>query len=95
MKFRPDEKPEPKAKKVPKRIKPLSDKRTVQNDLYLKLRKIYLDSHNMCDVRLIGCTHYATEIHHAEGRIGFRLTDISNFVAICRNCHILVENQNL
>jgi len=93
--FRPDPKPEPKAKKVPKRIKPLSDKRRIQNDVYLKLRKMYLDTHSLCDVRLIGCTHYATEIHHAEGRTGSLLTDITHFVAICRNCHILVEKNNL
>jgi hypothetical protein len=90
-----DAKPEPTPKKVRTKIAKLSPKRKLQNDVYLKLRKMYLDAKPNCEVMLVGCTFNATEIHHAEGRIGKLLTDINNFVAICRNCHVIVENQNL
>lgn len=93
--FRPDPKPEPIEKKKPKPIKKLSVKRGKQNKEYLTLRKVYLENNPNCAVKFKGCTGAATEIHHAEKRIGYRLTDVLNFVAICRNCHTKVENDNV
>lgn len=93
--FNPDPKSEPKEKKKQKPIKPLSKKREKQNKIYLTIRKVFLENHPNCEVKLEGCTKIASEIHHAEKRTGHKLTDIEGFVAICRNCHIKVENQNL
>lgn len=93
--FNPQPKSVPKVKEKAKPIKKLSVKREKQNKEYLTLRKVYLENKPLCEVKLKGCTKVSTEIHHAEKRIGFRLTDVLNFVAICRNCHLIVENQNI
>lgn len=94
-KFRPD----PKRISIPKikfnKIKPLSDKRKKQNDLYLKLRKVFLSKNKFCQVKLSGCTIHSIEIHHSEKRIGTKLTDVISFVATCRSCHNKIENENI
>lgn len=94
-KFNPQPKQGPKEKTKKKPIAPLSKKRTEENKEYLALRKVYLQNHPYCDVKLRGCTKLSTEIHHAKKRTGYRLTDVENFVAICRNCHTKVENDNI
>lgn len=93
--FRPDPKPVKVEKKKAKPIKKLSVKRSTENKIYLTLRKVYLENNPMCAVQLTDCTKVATEIHHSKKRTGFRLNDVLNFVAICRNCHIKVENYNI
>ena len=94
-KFKPDPKPEKVEKKKAKPIAKHSKKREVQNKEYLTLRKVYLENNQYCTVKLIGCNKLATEIHHAKKRSGYRLTDVLNFVAICRSCHTKVENDNI
>ena len=89
-----DIKPEKTEKKKPKPIPKESAKRKVENKEYKTLRKVYLDNHPLCEVKFKGCTKKAVEIHHDKGR-GIRLNDVSNFVAICRNCHNKVENENI
>ena len=81
--------------KKPNKIKPLSDKRSKQNSEYLELRKLYLNNNPDCEVKLEGCTFVSKEIHHAKKRTGAMLTDVKYFVAICRNCHNRVENENI
>lgn len=93
--FNPQPKPIKVEKEKPKPIKKLSLKRGKQNKEYLTLRKVYLENNPTCAVKLKGCTKVSTEIHHAEKRTGFRLTDVLNFVAICRSCHTKVENDNI
>jgi 5-methylcytosine-specific restriction endonuclease McrA len=83
-----DPKPEKKEKdKKRKKIRPLSVKRAEQNKEYLLLRKLYLQEHNYCEMKLPGCTNLANDLHHKNGRTGNLLTDISNFMAVCRSCH--------
>jgi len=79
-----------RAKKKP--IKPRSDKRAKQETEYNKKRKDYLNKYSVCQAGLVGCTKVATTIHHIEGRIGALLTDTDNFIALCMNCHVFVEN---
>lgn len=90
-----DEKEAPKPKKQKEKIKPLSAKRKKQNDEYLKLRKVFLSENRLCAVKLDGCKKYSSEIHHSEKRTGSLLTEVEFFVAICRNCHTKVENDNI
>lgn len=85
--FHPDPKPIKVEKKKVYKIKPLSDKRAIQNKAYLTLRKVYLENHKECQIKGVGCSIKAVEIHHEKGRIGKLLTDVNFFVAICRNCH--------
>lgn len=75
-----------------KKIKPRSDKRAKQERGYNKKRKDYLNKYSVCQAGLAGCTKVATTIHHLEGRIGALLTDTDNFIALCMNCHVFVEN---
>lgn len=74
-----------------KPIKPISDKRKVENIDYLKAREKYLAVHKVCEAKLLGCKIGANQIHHKAGRIGELLTDESNFLAVCNSCHSLIE----
>jgi ribosomal protein L40E len=54
----------------------------------LKIRVKYLNDHKICQV----CSaKNSTEIHHTAGRRGEALTEVSNFLAVCRECHVKIE----
>lgn len=72
-------------------IKRNTKKRAAQNRLYLKLRAKFLAENELCKVGYNGCSIAASEIHHKIGRIGSRLTDVENFLPVCRNCHEAIE----
>ncbi len=93
-KFRPDPKPPRTPKKVKKPIKKVSEKRKKDNKEYTALRQVYLLRNPLCEVKLKGCFGKASEIHHDLGR-GINLNNIDSFVAICRNCHNIVEDKNI
>lgn len=67
-----------------KKISDKSDKRKVQEAIYSDLRKVFLNQNPRCERNK---THEATEVHHKAGRNGNRLNDISEFMAVCRDCH--------
>lgn len=68
-------------------LRKVSRKRKKELDEYSKTRKQYLDLHDTCEV----CkARKATEIHHKAGRFASRLNDVNNFLAVCRDCHIMV-----
>jgi len=50
-----------------------------------------LEGKPMCEARLPGCSLNATDIHHKKGRIGVNYLDTTNFLAVCRACHNLIE----
>lgn len=75
----------------PKSIPPISVKRKVEMDEYGKKRTAFLALHSTCQANLVECTGQATEIHHKAGRIGELYTKVSNFLAVCRNCHRFIE----
>jgi hypothetical protein len=76
----------------PKSIKPVSTKMQATLDVYGKRRAAYLIIHSTCQAGLVDCTGQAKEIHHKAGKIGELYTKISNFLAVCRNCHNYIEN---
>ena len=81
-----------KVKQVPRPpIAKLSAKRKLEEAIYQKLRLEYLNEHQSCEIQHKDCTHFATEIHHAAGRCGELLTDVTYFKASCRSCHRWVE----
>lgn len=82
-------------KKKAYKIKPLSEKRSIQNKAYLTLRKVYLENHPNCEYKFNGCTFTATEIDHCKGREGEQLTNVKDFRATCRNCHNIRHDKNL
>lgn len=84
-------KPKPKKPIKPKagyKIKPRSDKRAKQEKEYSKLSAQYKKEHPVCERCRSKTT---TDIHHKAGRVGKLLTDITNFIALCRWCHKWAE----
>jgi AMMECR1 domain-containing protein len=75
----------------PKSISPVSTKRREILDEYSKKRVAYLTLHTLCEAKLPGCTGNSTEIHHKAGKIGENHNKISNFLAVCRSCHSIIE----
>ena len=54
---------------------------------YSKLRALYLNKHQICEVCNLSKSE---EIHHMCGRDGDNL--FTEFLATCRNCHNKIEN---
>ena len=72
-------------------IKKMSDKRKAENTIYRQKRNAYLKLFPICQVKTHDCTYKATTIHHRAGRIGELLTDETNFLAVCMDCHTAIE----
>lgn len=74
------------------RIPKMSAKAIVETKTYKQLRKEYLAKHQYCRAALDGCTKQAVEIHHLSKR-GSKLNAEDTFMAVCRNCHHLIETK--
>ena len=67
-----------------KRLHPISAKRRRVSALYRSIRVEYLQKHPKCKV----CHRRpASQIHHKAGRVGDKLNDIKDFLAVCFCCH--------
>ena len=77
-------KPKSKPKKA---ISPISDKEKERLKEYRVLRDKFLFDNPYCKI----CGGMATDLHHMKGRVGDNLTDVDNFLALCRFCHNRVE----
>lgn len=71
-------------------MKKVSDKQAKRLREYAKVRKKYMSEHDICEVK--ECNRTATDIHHRKGRIGSLLTDTVYFMAVCRQCHRIIED---
>jgi len=74
-----------------KPIRPLpnkSERRKFEEKLYKDIRRIFLNQNPKCERNK---THKATEVHHKAGRNGTRLNDVSEFMAVCRECHSYIH----
>lgn len=80
------------ALKKPARIQKFSEKKATKILPYAVMRRIYLNSHPRCEVRLTGCKGQSSEIHHINTSDKDFL-NTKTWVAICRNCHYRVENK--
>jgi len=66
------------------RINPVSDKRKTRLKIYYHVRNEYLTDRTKCEV----CNkRNSMDIHHIAGRLGDKLNDKTNFLAVCRPCH--------
>jgi hypothetical protein len=74
---------------IPKRSK----KRVSEEAEYSKRRKLFLLANPVCQAHLPTCSSQATEIHHKRGKIGRDLIDMTNFLAVCRQCHHIIETK--
>ena len=67
----------------------VSSKRKEKDAEYLKLRERYLTENPLCMVKVSGCMHNATDVHHTfagSNRDAFYLVQ-STWKGVCRNCH--------
>lgn len=78
--------PEKKHNPIPK----ISDKQAAANKEYLKLRKKFLSEpeNKFCQAKVkCGGKKRATDVHHLEGRSGKKMLDPKTWMAVCRDCH--------
>jgi len=75
-------------KNPPKKIKRVSNKRKVQEDIYNQLRKVFLNKNPKCEI----CGLKSEDLHHKAGRIGNLLINTKYFMALCRKDHDYVHN---
>jgi len=67
----------------------VSSKRKKKDLEYSKLRKRFLTDNPLCMVKVNGCGHGATDVHHkfsGSDRDTYYLVQ-STWLAVCRNCH--------
>jgi uncharacterized CHY-type Zn-finger protein len=75
-----------------KPLAPRSTKRTHEEKIYAGKRVIFMHQHSMCEANISGlCTHKSTDVHHKAGRIGSLLVDETQWMAVCRACHMWIE----
>jgi tRNA(Ile2) C34 agmatinyltransferase TiaS len=56
----------------------------IKMKLYNQLKEVFLTENPKCKV----CTKAnAVDVHHIAGRLGKDLTDVNNFLPVCRKCH--------
>lgn len=79
--------------KVVKTVRKVSEKRANEEKAYQVVRAGFLATHYYCAAKLEGCTYKATDVHHSSGREGKKLTDVTKFIAVCRNCHSLLHDK--
>jgi 5-methylcytosine-specific restriction endonuclease McrA len=68
-------------------MRKVSKKRAKQLRHYSTVRREYLRQNPTCAL----CGVEATEVHHKRGRVGVDLINKDYFLAVCRECHQLIE----
>lgn len=69
------------------KIRNATEQRTLLNLVYKILCAELKPLHPACDAQLTGCSHRATQIHHAQSRRGIMLIMSTYFKYVCDNCH--------
>lgn len=75
----------PLVRKTP--LSPISKKMKIAKNEYMKLKKIYLYSHELCEICM---KNKSNQIHHRRHR-GKYLRDVTTFMALCQTCHSMVH----
>lgn len=68
-------------------IKKRSDKKKIEDRVYTKLRTVYLNKNEYCEIQTKDCTNRATEIHHTAYRTGDNYLNVNTWKATCSTCH--------
>lgn len=76
--------------KKPYKIAKRSKKGQKEDRLYSKLSKQFKIDNPYCKVKLDGCTHLTTDVHHRKGR-GIYLNEPKYWLPVCRSCHTKIE----
>lgn len=61
---------------------------------YNKLRNEFLEENQYCQAAIMCHGLIATDIHHVRGKIGDKLTDIKDFMSVCRGCHTWIHDND-
>lgn len=69
-------------------VNKVSDKRKVENRMYLKYRTEFLNRFPQCQFKDCNCS--ATDVHHKKGRGEFFLNCFT-WMAVCRKHHTWIE----
>lgn len=79
------------ATKPRKEINRVSSKQDKINRAYAVICSQFKKDHPICQAR-IKCSGALTEdVHHPDGRVGKLMLDSTKFKAVCRACHIWIE----
>ena len=81
-----------KAKKSFDPMPAKTEKQAAAERQYSIIAKAYKAANPECQAKLMGCTRWTEDVHHISGRLGSKLTDEKNFLAVCRHCHQTIEN---
>lgn len=81
-------------KSYSKPIKKISEKHKETLKEYKPLREDFLKQNPYCQLRLQGCLHIASDIHHTfSGKDKQKyFLDIKTWKSLCRNCHFIIHN---
>lgn len=80
-----------KPKKIAHTIRKRSVREAERMKEYNKVRAEYLETHQHCEAKLIGCLGLATDIHHTKDRLGDNLT--THIISVCRRCHSQIHDK--
>jgi hypothetical protein len=78
--------------KVVTPVKKISAKRKEENKEYTPLKKQFLIDNPECQIKLIGCTKVAVDVHHCAKR-GINFLNVKTWKSGCRWCHDIVETK--
>lgn len=78
----------PKGKAPKKPLPKYTPKRAKQLGFYRILRKGFLEANTHCQAKFLCCSGSATQVHHKNSRVGDKLNDTRDFLAICAPCHL-------
>ena len=73
---------------IRKSIKPISDKKSKELAIYRVNRDKFMDENPVCQYG--NCKREANDLHHKAGR-GIELTNVDNFMAVCREHHTYIH----
>ena len=80
--------------KTKKKIKQISEHHKKTIDEYSPKRKVFLENLIYCELKLKGCTHFATCVHQKKGKQSKQLyLDEKFWMASCINCNRVVEKK--
>jgi hypothetical protein len=88
---------QPLPKRAAKPIKPKSDKKNIQDQLYTILRNKFFqnDNNKSCKAKLQGCTLIACDVHHlySGSSRSEHYLNVKEWMPVCRNCHSVIHNK--
>lgn len=78
------------------KVRKVSPKRAAEHREYVRVATAYLERRPYCEA-MVGHMRIvkSTEIHHKRGRVGKLLTDDTNFLGCCSDCHKWIEENRL